>query len=128
MTAADLLAYVTATRHDPDRVLVNVADRLAELASREAAIERLIVELDAVDSPRLGRESYQEGREDLADLVSQRLKAILAGRDDGPAIPPVWPVPLTRDEARALLAEGKRIADQRRKAREARERDPERAR
>lgn len=35
---------------------------------------------------------------------------------------------LTRDEVRALLAEGKRIADKRRKAREACERDPERAR
>lgn len=35
---------------------------------------------------------------------------------------------LTREEVRALLAEGKRIADKRRKAREARERDPERAR
>ena len=35
---------------------------------------------------------------------------------------------LTRDEVRDLLAEGKRIADKRRKAREARERDPERAR
>jgi hypothetical protein len=36
--------------------------------------------------------------------------------------------PLTRDEARELLAEGKRAADEKRKAREARERDPERAR
>ena len=35
---------------------------------------------------------------------------------------------ITRDEARALLAEGKRAADEKRKAREARERDPERAR
>lgn len=35
---------------------------------------------------------------------------------------------LAREEVRDLLAEGKRIADKRRKAREARERDPERAR
>lgn len=37
-------------------------------------------------------------------------------------------LPPERDEARALLAEGKRIATEKRNAREARERDPERAR
>lgn len=59
------------------------------------ALERLLAELAAVERPRdcgPGVDpAYHEGRQDLADLVSQRLEAILAGRDDGPAIPAVWP-------------------------------------
>ena len=71
------------------------------------ALERLLAELAAVDSPRLGRESYQEGREDLADPVSTRLEAILAGRDDGPAIPPGRDA--THARIRALRDEARRL-------------------
>jgi len=84
-----------------------------------AAIERLLADLAAVDRPRDAGPgvdpAYHEARQGMADLVSQRLEAILAGRDDGPAIPPVWPPVeppgrvLTRDDVRELLAEGKRI-------------------
>jgi hypothetical protein len=108
------------------------------------AIERLLAELAAVERPHdCGPDvdpAYHEVREELAARVSQRLEAILAGRDDGPVIPPVWPIvsvpiipvdpeidarvealarrhepttgassPLTRDEVRELLDEGKHI-------------------
>jgi hypothetical protein len=84
-------------------------ERLAALLTELAAVERPHDCGPGVDP------AYHEARQDLADLVSQRLEAILAGRDDGPAIPAVWPPVeppgrvLTRDEARELLAEGKRI-------------------
>lgn len=65
--------------------------------------------------PRLTREEYE--------AQFEALDALMRVNEDARA-----GAALTPEQARALLAEGKRIADKRRKAREARERDPERAR
>lgn len=63
--------------------------------------------------------SIRPGYACAADIPPQPLHAPPDGYE--------WAV-ITREEGLALLAEGKRIADERRKAREKRERDPERAR